>query len=304
MSDRALTLNALLDMSPVLNGQDVVRLASRHLLLGQLKAQPSVRDVFFPGHDRDPVYGDRVDAAAADWFNFDDYAATFVCQAIVRAGDDFEIHSLLNEAAIDEKLQALHNGPDWKKLGFTLYTMLFSDLVRDEITKVSFKRYLGVDKNQNYSATWAKRICDAVGEKSWSCKYLNLMATGVLSFAEFGRQMNVLFVKLHLLDPTTVMPTFDRLAKVFPRLTLDLATNNYLGDPLEWTLIREEVVRAVSAPSKASNVSKMSLDDIELYFGIRVCEFILLEAKRLGLWTGTYPDNKRISHFRDRCKIM
>lgn len=117
MSDRALTLDALLDMSPVLNGQDVVRLAARHLLLGQLKAQPSVREVFFPGHDRDPVYGDRLDAAAAEWFNFDDYAATFVCQAIVRAKDDFEIHSLLNEAVIDEKLQALHKGPDWKKLG-------------------------------------------------------------------------------------------------------------------------------------------------------------------------------------------
>lgn len=91
---------------------------------------------------------------------------------------------------------------------------------------------------------------------------------------------------------------------VFPNLTLDLATNNYLGEPLEWTLIREEVRAAVNTPSQASNQSKVSLDDVEVYFGIRVCEFVMLEGRRLGLWTGTYADNKRISHFRDRCNVM
>lgn len=91
---------------------------------------------------------------------------------------------------------------------------------------------------------------------------------------------------------------------VFPNLTLDLATNNYLGEPLEWTLIREEVRAAVNTPSQASNQSKVSLDDVEVYFGIRVCEFVMLEGRRLGLWTRTYADNKRISHFRDRCNVM
>lgn len=91
---------------------------------------------------------------------------------------------------------------------------------------------------------------------------------------------------------------------VFPNLTLDLATNNYLGEPLEWTLVREEVRAAVNTPSQASNQSKVSLDDVEVYFGIRVCEFVMLEGRRLGLWTRTYADNKRISHFRDRCNVM
>lgn len=114
-SDQALTLDALLNMTPILNGQDIVRLAARHLLLGQVKVQPSVHDVFFPGQVSDPVYGDRMEAL--EWFHFDDFATLFVCQALVSLRDDFEIHSLLNEALICEKLAAVYQGPDWKKIG-------------------------------------------------------------------------------------------------------------------------------------------------------------------------------------------
>lgn len=102
-------------MTPILNGQDVVRLAARHLLLGQVKVQPSVHDVFFPGQVSDPVYGDRIEAF--EWFHFDDFATLFVCQALVRLRDDYGIHSLLNESLINEKLDAVYKGPDWKKMG-------------------------------------------------------------------------------------------------------------------------------------------------------------------------------------------
>lgn len=117
-SDQALTLDALLNMTPILNGQDVVRLAARHLLLGQVKVQPSVHEVFFPGQVSDPVYGDRVEAN--EWFHFDDFATLFVCQGLVRLGDDYGIHSLLNESLINEKLDAVYKGSDWKKTGWVM----------------------------------------------------------------------------------------------------------------------------------------------------------------------------------------
>ena len=97
------------------------------------------------------------------------------------------------------------------------------------------------------------------------------------------------------------MPFF---ASAFPDLNLELATTNYLGDPLEWTLIRDEIVAAVSAPSYATNLPRFTLDEVEVYHGIRVCEFIMLEGRQLGLWTGAYADNKRISQLKDRCVVM
>ena len=115
MSDHALTLDALLAMTPILNGQDLVRLAARHLFLCHVKYQPSVRDIFFPDHCNDATYGDVIDSISR--FNFDQYAILYVCQAICKLGDEYKIHTLLNEDVIDNKLKALYASPEWKKIG-------------------------------------------------------------------------------------------------------------------------------------------------------------------------------------------
>jgi len=90
-----------------------------------------------------------------------------------------------------------------------------------------------------------------------------------------------------------------------PDLSLDLATTNYLGDALQWTLISQDVSRAITTATYPTNVSLLtSTEPVQLYYGIHVCQFILDQCHELGLWTGLYPDNCRLSHFRDRCIVM
>jgi len=88
-------------------------------------------------------------------------------------------------------------------------------------------------------------------------------------------------------------------------LSLELATTNYLGDTLQWTLISQDVSRAIMTATCPTNVSLLtSTEPVQLYYGIGVCQFILDECHELGIWTGLYPDNCRLSHFRDRCTVM
>jgi hypothetical protein len=83
-----------------------------------------------------------------------------------------------------------------------------------------------------------------------------------------------------------------------------VVTTNYLGDPLEWTLIRQDVNAAVTRVSCAQTVSRLSLEEVDQFHGVEVVEWIMLYGKRLGLWTGQHPDNRTVQRFTDRCSIM
>jgi len=96
-----------------------------------------------------------------------------------------------------------------------------------------------------------------------------------------------------------------RCVAAVPDLSLELATTNYLGDALQWTLISQDVSRAITAATCPTGASLlMSTEPVQLYYGTDVCQFILDECHQLGIWTGQYPDNCRLSHFRDRCTVM
>lgn len=90
---------------------------------------------------------------------------------------------------------------------------------------------------------------------------------------------------------------------VVPDLDLEFLSFPYLGDHLDWILIKGQVEEAIMKPSIPSNVSKFSLFDIEEFYGVQVFEFITTEAKELGLWTGKYPNNHKISTITDRCNV-
>ncbi len=89
-----------------------------------------------------------------------------------------------------------------------------------------------------------------------------------------------------------------------PDLNLELVTTNYLGDPLDVALIREDVDVAIQKATYPANRSRLSMQELEVYYGLEVLEFIMQDAKELGLWTGKDPHNRRISHLSDRCNIM
>ncbi len=109
-----LTLDALLAMTPDVQGIDIVQMAARHMLLSHVKSQSCVREVFFPKHKEDAGNASRVDPA---WFPFPRFACLYVCQAICRLRDQFELHTLLLEEKVDIKLAETYKSPQWKKLG-------------------------------------------------------------------------------------------------------------------------------------------------------------------------------------------
>ncbi|KAH3878271.1 hypothetical protein DPMN_002159 [Dreissena polymorpha] len=54
---------------------------------------------------------------------------------------------------------------------------------------------------------------------------------GHVTEEEYNTAMNTLFVKLHMLDPQSVIPTFHLLnhIRALPECNLELATRDYLG---------------------------------------------------------------------------
>ena len=89
-----------------------------------------------------------------------------------------------------------------------------------------------------------------------------------------------------------------------PDLNLELVTTNYLGEPFDWKMIQADIEKALDKATKPRNSSRLSLDQVELYHGVQVIEFIMQEARELGLWSGKYADNRRLSGIKDRCSLM
>jgi len=118
-----LTLDALMAMTSVVNGQDIVQLAARHALLSHVKRQPAVRDVFFLTSSRQPVVDSWSPELAAvlqgdvTWFDFSRYSVLYVAETICKLRDEFLIHTMLEEDIVNEQLKAMHDSSDWKKIG-------------------------------------------------------------------------------------------------------------------------------------------------------------------------------------------
>lgn len=111
--DDSLTIEPLLAMSPVVLGQDIVRIASRHLLLAHCKSQVSVREALFDQHKAD-YYESKIDP---HWFDFETYATVFVCQALCKNVDEYRIWSMLSGDKVDAAMDEICHSPDWKKIG-------------------------------------------------------------------------------------------------------------------------------------------------------------------------------------------
>ena len=121
LNDNTLSVDALLAMTPIVNGQDLVAFACRHLFLSHVKSQHSVKETFFPTHQKDK-HEDFLDDT---WFDFDRFAVYYACQAIARLQDEFTIHTLLKKDLIEEEMDAYFTSPDWKKIGKVLNDISF-----------------------------------------------------------------------------------------------------------------------------------------------------------------------------------
>ena len=59
-----------------------------------------------------------------------------------------------------------------------------------------------------YRQLWAERILVHITEPAWTMKWVQRIVCGVCSEEEYNNEMNALFVKLHLLDPQSVIPAY------------------------------------------------------------------------------------------------
>ena len=98
---------------------------------------------------------------------------------------------------------------------------------------------------------------------------------------------------------------FSVFISALPECNLELATRDYLGGPLDATTLSAHAQTAVTKEVMPSNgASRMSLDKIDVFYGVDVEEFIMTEARNVGVWNGRRPDNKRTSDLKDRCSVM
>ena len=131
-------------MTPVVNGQDIVQLASRHAFIGHVKRQPPVRDTFFPTSSRQPLadsWSPEVAAVLQDdvtWFDFSRYSVLYVAQAICKLRDKFLVHTMLEEDIVSEQLKAMHDSSGWKKIGQITFCFLreFSVWLAEPLTAI------------------------------------------------------------------------------------------------------------------------------------------------------------------------
>ena len=58
---------------------------------------------------------------------------------------------------------------------------------------------------------WAERLLAHIMEPRWTKQWMFRIVRGQYSEEEYNKEMNALFVKLHLLDPQLVIPAFQFL---------------------------------------------------------------------------------------------
>ena len=92
-----------------------------------------------------------------------------------------------------------------------------------------------------------------------------------------------------------------------PDLNLELVTTNYLGGPFDWSVIQEDVLvslNRISFTKDDADEENGKNNNTAVCHGQQVVDFILTEGKELHLWTGKFPENKRLSKFSDHCVII
>lgn len=58
---------------------------------------------------------------------------------------------------------------------------------------------------------WAEKLLAHIMEPRWTLTWMFRIVRGQCTEADYNREMNALFVKIHLLDPQVVIPAFQFL---------------------------------------------------------------------------------------------
>ncbi|CAG5132194.1 unnamed protein product, partial [Candidula unifasciata] len=194
------TLHSLTPFQP--DGSDAVTSASRDFLLSCIKSQPAIHRVFFPSFEPPPL----LKLVEYRTFPIDALSTTLIAEAISKLKDPYNFYRIINRAVVEDQLKEVYESLHWKKLGFHLYTTLYPDVVRETSTNIRLRDFMGADGH-----VWAEKLASHVMDPRWLRSIHQGIVRGRYTEDLYNRDMNALFVKLHLLDPQSVIPVYQFL---------------------------------------------------------------------------------------------
>ncbi|WAR17197.1 hypothetical protein MAR_031791 [Mya arenaria] len=295
-----LCMEVLQKLTPFKDDEDKVTESARELLIDCVKHHPTVHDVFFPD-----VSGEaRMRDEDYRGFPMERLAVGVICEALAGCEDEFKFHTTLERNNLASLIGDLYSSVHWKKLGFALYTQQYPTVVRDVTSGISLQDFIDDDGPE-----WAEQILERMTEPNWTLSWVQKIVRGLVTEEDYNTQMNALFVKLHLLDPQSVIPAYHLLNNIraLPECSLELATRDYIGGPLDSQKFQPAVICAVHVPTRAHasphNTGTPGTPR-EVFYGVHVDEWLMTEARDLGVWNGRRPNNSRPSAETDRCVVM
>ncbi|CAI9728881.1 Hypothetical predicted protein [Octopus vulgaris] len=297
LTSKKLNVVTLYNLSPYdKKGRDRAQEAARILLLNALKMEPNVHEIFFADTKPNPLY-QEIDQTI---FSLSNLSTAITADVISRHKDEFRFHTTIRRTEVNKCLNEIYSGLAWKKLGFCLYTLVYPQVVK-ESSRICFKDF--VDNGGN---KWAENLLQWLKQPEWTRLIMKRIITGQCSEEQYNIEMNNLFVKFHLLDPAYAIQAYCFLnqQKALPQVHLELVTRNYLGGAFDWTLFKEEISRAIHIPSPFDMSSRLSLDLNDVFYGVKVDEFIVTECRNIGVWNGKRPHNRQVLRLKDRCVLM
>ncbi|GAB1603091.1 uncharacterized protein LOC115215876 [Argonauta hians] len=299
LTSKKLNIETLYNLSPYdKKGRDRSQEAARILLINAIKMEPNVHDIFFPDTKPNPLYQEIHQTN----FSLCNLSTALVAEAISENKDEFRFYSTIKRTEIIRYLNGIYTGLPWKKLGFYLYTLVYPQIVKEESSKICFKDFL----ESGSRSDWAEQLLQWLQQPQWTRLTMKRIITGRCSEEQYNTEMNNMFVKFHLLDPTYVMKAYIFLnqQKALPQVHLELVSRNYLGGFLDWTSVKEGINKAIHMPSPFDASSQLSLDINDVFYGVRVDEFIMTECQNIGVWSGKRPHNRKVERRKDRCLVM
>jgi len=83
--------------------------------------------------------------------------------------------------------------------------------------------------SSSFRPEWAERILELMTEPHWTMSWVQKIVRGHVTEEAFNTEMNALFVKLHLLDPQSVIPAYHLLNNIRGNVSNMYNTQRHVG---------------------------------------------------------------------------
>ncbi|WFE31239.1 hypothetical protein [Micromonospora sp. WMMD975] len=248
----------------------------------QLRASPSVRGTFFPSATppasapTDPTWSDHL-------------ATALICSSIA-SSSLYGFSGTVRADGAAAWWQSELAGQTALHASNTLYDWAFPAYCAGDGR--TFQEYLGGDRG-----SWAQKLADRVTSDS----YINMMINKVIAVdPDWLAKLNVVYYKLHRLDPAQEKRAVDVWAKAYPQAVEQWQAYNHVAPSLfQTSTFLGEVNSAIGVgrDGRKCHLVYAAREVIEVCdywtdYGLGVVAFVNGPARQMGLTTGQQPDNR------------